>query len=137
MLFPVVPECELNRVRGGVRQSCDPIPEAEEDVLNKLAVAGYTSTLFPVKSRKGTEGKLIKFAFPQLREVGEKLRYPPSKVTSRINPSIGCLVPPPKRVDGVWEFGKKLSMRMGWGKERQVMVDSETGTDFLSKTIFE
>ncbi len=37
-------ESELNRVRGGVRQSCDPIPEAEEDVLNKLAVAGYTST---------------------------------------------------------------------------------------------
>jgi hypothetical protein len=47
MLFSVIPaECELNRVRGGVRQSCDPIPEAEEDVLNKLAVAGYTSTLF-------------------------------------------------------------------------------------------
>ncbi len=42
MLFSVTPaESELNRVRGGVRQSCDPIPEAEEDVLNKLAVAGY------------------------------------------------------------------------------------------------
>jgi hypothetical protein len=47
MLFSVTPaESELNRVRGGVRQSCDPIPEAEEDVLNKLAVAGYTSTSF-------------------------------------------------------------------------------------------
>ncbi len=35
------PEADVSRLRGGVRQSCDPIPEAEEDVAVKLAGTGH------------------------------------------------------------------------------------------------